>query len=157
MPGPYQRNPDLAATMLGEEQWRWLEQQLQVPAEVRIFASSLQVVADFPGWEGWTNYAMDHQRLVSLIRKHRVNGLVCISGDTHYAEVSRLDTNTPYPLWDITSSGAHRAWPVVPPNALRIGSILAEPNFGMLEIDWSGKHPLVIARVRDIAGKLFRE
>jgi alkaline phosphatase D len=157
VPGPYQRNPDLAATMLGEAQWRWLEQQLQVPAEVRIFASSLQVVADFPGWEGWTNYAMDHQRLVSLIRRHRVNGLVCISGDTHYAEVSRLDANTPYPLWDITSSGLTETWPVVPPNALRVGSILAEPNFGMLEIDWSGKHPLVIARVRDIAGKLFQE
>jgi alkaline phosphatase D len=157
VPGPYQRNPDLAATMLGEEQWRWLEQQLQVPAEVRIFASSLQVVADFPGWEGWTNYAQDHQRLIALVRKHRVNGLVCISGDTHYAEVSRLDTNTPYPLWDITSSGLTETWPVVPPNALRVGSILAEPNFGMLEIDWSGRHPLVVARIRDIAGKLFQE
>ncbi len=157
VPGPYQRNPDLAATMLGEEQWRWLEQQLQVPAEVRILASSLQVVADFPGWEGWTNYAQDHQRLITLVRKHRVNGLVCISGDTHYAEVSRLETNVPYPLWDITSSGLTETWPVVPPNALRVGNILAEPNFGMLEIDWSGRHPLVVARIRDIAGKLFQE
>lgn len=157
VPGPYQRNPDLAATMLGENQWRWLEAQLQVPAEVRILASSLQVVADFPGWEGWTNYAQDHQRLLALVRRHRANGLVCISGDTHYAEVSRLDTNTPYPLWDFTSSGLTETWPVVPPNALRIGSILPEPNFGMLEIDWSGTHPLVHARIRDIAGKVTLE
>jgi alkaline phosphatase D len=157
VPGPYERNPDLKATMLGENQWRWLETQLQVPAEVRILASSLQVVADFAGWEGWINYAQDHQRLMSLVRKHRVNGLVAISGDTHYAEVSRLDTNVAYPLWDITSSGLTETWPVTPPNALRLGEILAEPNFGMLEIDWSGRHPLVVARIHDIAGKRFVE
>ncbi|MET0658009.1 MAG: hypothetical protein ABW110_07615 [Steroidobacteraceae bacterium] len=66
VPGPYERNPDLKATMLGERQWQWLEQQLQVPADLRIFGSSLQVLADFPGWEGWTNYAHDHQRLIHL-------------------------------------------------------------------------------------------
>jgi alkaline phosphatase D len=157
VPGPYERIPDRDATMLGEPQWRWLEAQLQVPAEVRILASSLQVVADFAGWEGWINYAHDHQRLVSLIRRHRANGLVCISGDTHYAELSRLDANAAYPLWDITSSGLTEVWPVLPPNALRTGDVLREPNFGMLEIDWSARHPLVIARVRDIAGKVSLE
>jgi alkaline phosphatase D len=153
VPGPYDRNPDLAATMLGENQWRWLEAQLQVPAEVRILCSSLQVLADFAGWEGWINYAVDHQRLLELLRRHRANGMICISGDTHYAELSRLDVNAPYPIWDITSSGLTEVWPVLPPNALRVGEVFREPNFGTLEIDWSGRRPLVIARVHDIAGK----
>jgi alkaline phosphatase D len=157
VPGPYERMPDRDASMLGERQWQWLEAQLQVPAELRIFASSLQVAADFPGWEAWINYAQDHQRLLSLLRRHRANGLVCISGDTHYAEVSRLEANAPYPLWDITSSGLTEVWPVTPPNALRVGEVLHEPNFGTLDIDWSGRHPLVVARIRDIAGKLFLE
>ena len=64
VPGPYARSPDPAATMLGERQWSWLEKQFEVPAELRIVASSLQVLADFPGWEGWINYARDHQRLI---------------------------------------------------------------------------------------------
>lgn len=157
VPGPYDRNPDRDATMLGERQWRWLEQQLQVPAELRILASSLQVIADFPGWEAWINYAQDHQRLVSLLRQHRTNALICISGDTHYAEVSRLDGNVPYPLWDITASGLTETWPVTPPNALRVGEVLREPNFGMLQIDWSGPRPVVLARIHDITGKLFLE
>lgn len=55
VPGPYERNPLPAATMLGEPQWRWLEEQLAQPADLRILASSLQVVADFPGWEAWIN------------------------------------------------------------------------------------------------------
>jgi alkaline phosphatase D len=51
MPGPYVRNPDHAATMLGERQWAWLERQFEVPAEVRLFGSSVQVLADATGWE----------------------------------------------------------------------------------------------------------
>ncbi len=63
VPGPYARNPDAKATMLGERQWQWLERQLEAPADVRLIGSSLQVLADFPGWEGWSLFARDQQRL----------------------------------------------------------------------------------------------
>ncbi|MCU0976184.1 MAG: alkaline phosphatase family protein [Steroidobacteraceae bacterium] len=150
--GPYERNPEPAATMLGENQWRWLEDQLSVPAEVRLLCSSLQVVADFPGWEAWINYAHDHQRLIDAIRRQRANGLICISGDTHYAELSRLDVNVPYPLWDLTSSGLTEVWPVLPPNALRVGEAYRDVNFGWIEIDWTERVPSVRLQVRDISG-----
>jgi alkaline phosphatase D len=153
VPGPYERNPDPAASMLGEAQWRWLEARLGEPADLRILASSLQVVADFPGWEAWINYAEDHQRLLQAIRARRANGLVCISGDTHYAEISRLDTNAPYPLWDITASGLTEVWPVTPPNSRRIGSVLREQNFGLLTIDWEAARPTVLAQAMDVTGK----
>jgi alkaline phosphatase D len=152
--GPYERNPEPAATMLGERQWRWLEAQLAVPAEVRILCSSLQVIADFPGWEAWINYANDHQRLVQAIRRQRANGLFCISGDTHYAELSRLDVNVPYPLWDLTSSGLTEVWPVLPPNALRVGEAYRDVNFGWIEIDWSPPAPMVRLQVRDVDGRV---
>jgi alkaline phosphatase D len=153
VPGPYERNPDSAASMLGEAQWRWLEAQLGEPADLRIFASSLQVVADFPGWEAWINYAEDHQRLLQTIRKQRADGLLCISGDTHYAEISRLDTNVPYPLWDITSSGLTEVWPVTPPNSRRRGGVLREANFGLLTIDWDSVRASVLAQAIDVTGK----
>ncbi len=137
VPGPYARNPELKASMLGEVQWRWLEEQLRLPADIRILASSLQVVADFPGWEAWINYAQDHQRLIETIRKTKANGLICLSGDTHYGEVSRLDANVPYPLWDFTSSGLTEVWPVLPPNALRIGEAYRARNFGLIDIFWN--------------------
>lgn len=152
VPGPYARENDHGASMLGETQWRWLEAQLRVPAEVRILASSLQVVADFPGWEGWTVYARDHQRLIQAIRDSNARGLFCLSGDTHYGEVSCLDVNVPYPLWDFTSSGLTEVWPVEPPNANRRGPILREQNFGFIEIDWKGKSPRVTVQARDVKG-----
>ena len=156
-PGPYARNPDLQATQLGETQWRWLEAQLATPAEVRLLGSSLQVLADFAGWEGWINFAHDHQRLIETIRAKRANGLVCLSGDTHYGEISRLDVNVPYPLWDITSSGLTEVWPVTPSNALRIGEVYRGQNFGLLTIMWEGATPGLLAQIRDVDGAVRLE
>jgi alkaline phosphatase D len=151
VPGPYERNPDPQATMLGARQWQWLEAQLARPADLRVFASSLQVVADFPGWEAWINYAEDHQRLLQTIRSQRANGFLCLSGDTHYAEFSCLRTNVPYPLWDFTSSGLTETWPVLPPNSRRVGEAWREPNFGLLQLDWSDPAAVrVTAQVRDV-------
>lgn len=153
VPGPYERSAEHGASMLGERQWRWLEQQFEVPARLRIFASSLQVLADFPGWEAWINYSRDHQRLVDLIRRKRAGGVVIISGDTHYGELTLLDVNVPYPLWDLTSSGLTEVWPVVVPNANRVGTILREPNFGLIEMDWQAKPVTVRLKAVDIDGK----
>src|SRR5688572_8840023 len=77
VPGPYARMPEPSATMLGEPQWTWLEAQLREPADLRILGSSLQVLADFAGWEGWVNYARDQQRLFDVIRRTRADRMIC--------------------------------------------------------------------------------
>jgi alkaline phosphatase D len=83
--------------------------------------------------------------------------VIFISGDTHYAELSHYDLNVPYPLWDLTSSGLTEVWPVVPPNANRVGQVLREPNFGWIEIDWSGRDPRIVLQALDIDGKVRME
>jgi alkaline phosphatase D len=156
VPGPYARSPDPRATMLGERQWSWLEKQLEVPADLRIIASSLQVLADFPGWEAWINYAHDHQRLIEVIRHKQASGVVFISGDTHYAELSKLDVNVPYTFWDLTSSGLTEVWPVDVPNANRVGKHLRETNFGLIEVDWvAGK--LLLKAIRQSGQAAIRQ
>jgi alkaline phosphatase D len=137
--GPYLVNPDPRATMLGARQWEWLEAELAKPADLRIFASSTQVLADRPGHEAWVNFQADHQRLLDLIRFGRVEHLVMISGDTHYAELSRLAAGMAYPLYDLTSSGLTEVWPMFGPNANRIAQAPLAPNFGRLTIDWKAR------------------
>ena len=153
VPGPYARNPDHAATMLGERQWQWLERQFEVPAELRLFASSLPVLADFPGWEAWVNFARDRDRLIDLIRRKNAKGVVFLSGDTHYAEMSKQDVNVPYTLWDLTSSGITEVWPVTLPNANRVGEVLREVNFGVIDIDWQGPRTRLTLSIHDVVGK----
>lgn len=150
VPGPYARDPDPAAGMLGERQWAWLEQQLREPAELRLIGSSLQVLADFPGWEAWVNYARDQARLFALIRDTGARGVVFLSGDTHYGELTRLDVNVPYPLYDLTSSGLTEEWKVGVPNALRIGTAFNRANFGLVDVDWTAR--TVRLSLRDVQG-----
>ena len=153
MPGPYARNPDPNATMIGERQWQWLERQFEVPADLRLFGSSLQVLADFTGWEAWVNFAHDHQRLIDLIRRKNANAVVFLSGDIHYAELSKLDVNVPYILWDLTSSGLTEEWPVPTPNANRVGDVLPQANFGFIDIDWQGRSTKLKLGIVDATAK----
>ena len=153
VPGPYARNPDPKATMLGERQWQWLERQFEVPAELRLFASSLQVLADFTGWESWVAFERERERLFDLIRRTKANGVVFLSGDIHYAELSKLDVNVPYTFWDVTSSGLTEEWAVPTPNANRASEVLAQANFGYIDIDWQGASTRLALGIVDAAGK----
>ncbi len=153
LPGPYMRNPDPKATMLGERQWQWLERQLEVPAELRLFGSSVQVLADFTGWESWANFAHDRDRLFDSIRRARANGVLFLSGDIHYAELSRQDHNVPYTLWDLTSSGLTEEWRVPTPNANRASEVVADANFGFIDVDWQGPATQLSIGIVDATGK----
>jgi alkaline phosphatase D len=61
--------------------------------------------------------------------------------------------NVPYPLWDLTSSGLTEVWHVTPPNDLRVGEVLREENFGVIEIDWRENGALLSLQVRDARGR----
>ncbi|MEM9185699.1 MAG: alkaline phosphatase D family protein [Planctomycetota bacterium] len=139
--GPYKpKTLEDRSTLLGDEQWAWLGEQLRKPADVRIVASSIQVVAGEHGWEGCCNFPAEQQRLYDLIGKTGAGGVVFISGDRHLIEMSkRSDASTPYPMWDFTSSGFNwEPGEVNEANRYRQGPVLRQPNFGVIRIDWSG-------------------
>jgi alkaline phosphatase D len=151
MPGWYLPNPDPKASLLGEAQWDWLDKQLAEPADVRIIGSSVQFAAEGTGWEGWANFPLERQRLVALIKKRHAEGVVFISGDMHYADISRWDAPGSYPLWDITSSGLTEVWDIPTPNSRRVSSVLVEQNFGTLDLDWAAAS-LTLA-IHDLKGQ----
>lgn len=135
MTGWYRPDPRPEATLLGEAQWQWLEAQLRVPADVRLIGSSVQFAADGSGWEGWANFPRERARLVDLLRRTRAEGVVFLSGDMHYAELSSVDVEGGYPLWDATSSGLTEVWDIPTPNRNRRSAVMAELNFGLLDIE----------------------
>ena len=152
--GPYGRQLDPRATMLGHAQWKWLEEQLLRPAKVRIIASSIQVIADGHRWEKWGNLPLERQRLFELIRRTKANGVVLISGDRHSAEISGLDLGDGMWLFDVTSSSLNMPskWHTER-NVHRRGTKYVDENFGMIEIDWEAADPVLRLQVRDIEGK----
>lgn len=157
--GPYHaKHQSGDGTVLGEAQWKWLESALRTPADVRIIATSIQFVADQHGWEKWANFPHERDRLIDLIDQTGANGVVFISGDRHTAELSRLDRDGGYPLYDITSSSLNAPLSERPEaNRHRIGDLIFQPNFGLIEIDWRSDDPLITMQVRGVDGNVRAE
>ena len=131
-------NPDV--TLLGKDQWLWLEKQLRVPAEIRLLVSSTQVVADKKGMDEWGNYPLERQRLFDLIARKNVKNLIILSGNVHYSEISKVN-NDKHELVDFTSSGlthTNKAYAKVK-NPYRVANVYDDINFGIVEIDWDAK------------------
>ncbi|MFM8250752.1 MAG: alkaline phosphatase D family protein [Planctomycetota bacterium] len=165
--GTYRPNPDPAATILGEAQWKWLAEQLQQPTEVRIIGSSIQLIADEHGSETWGNFPLQRRRMLQLIRDTKANGVIILSGDRHLAEIAKLDKHhadyVGYPLFDVTSSslnvpsgnltksGVRFANQI---NSYRVGLTYFDTNFGIVDIDWEPSDPLIRLQVRDEVGDI---
>ena len=153
--GPYIPHTDEKAALLGEAQWAWLAEQLQQPADVRVIASSIQVVSREHGWEAWGNFPNEHKRLYKLIDTTGAEGVVFISGDRHLTEISRDVTDgVPYPIWDFTSSGMNEGGDsrVNEPNTHRVSDVRRVANFGVITIDWEADAPTLTYETRGKSG-----
>ncbi len=146
----YHPDPDPDKTLLGETQWQWLAEQLRKPADVRIIASSIQFSHQHNGWESWTNLPSELVKMTEVIRETRAGGVMFISGDVHWGEVSKLPVRGLYPLYDVTSSGLTETWPTVEENQNRIGEVVRENNFGMIEVDWKLADPEIHLQLFDL-------
>lgn len=155
---------DPSRTMLGTEQWDWLEAQLRRPAELRLIVSSIQVLPVDHRFEKWFNLPHERERLFDLVRRTGAGRVVLLSGDRHFAELSRLDktvANLPYPLYEVTSSGMTRPWTRGPEekNRFRLRETTSGLpagfggfNFGLIKIQWSGPEAGLTVRVLDETG-----
>jgi PhoD-like phosphatase len=132
--GPYVPNNDLNATVLGQSQWNWLQNQLSIGGEekyndnkdsdsikrntssniLRIIVSSIQVVSSGHCWDCWNMVPHERQRLLDLLlsssTKHNNDSqirTVILSGDRHCGGVYLYDNeskNTSNNCWDQMSS-----------------------------------------------------
>ncbi len=156
--GPYMSDPDPAKTMLGEEQWMWLEARLREPAEVRLIVSSIQVVSWEHRFETWGNLPAQRQALFELIGRTDARGVVFLSGDRHLSELSvSREPGTAYPMYDFTSSGLNQGRQRVrEPNQYRVGGdeqVFRQTNFGLITIDWAVEPVEIQLQIIDAQGE----
>ncbi|MFT4680262.1 MAG: alkaline phosphatase D [Flavobacteriales bacterium] len=148
----YRPHTDSTVDFLGDEQWAWLETVLREPAELRVVCSSNQFGISYNGFEAWANFPAERRRFAELIKSTQANGVVFISGDVHYSEVSKFQHEGCYPLYDVTSSGITQTWHNVEENTNRVGEAYESNNFGVIEIDWEQSEPTIFISIRDVNG-----
>ncbi len=154
----YLPNVEPGATLLGEAQWAWLEGELNKPARLRLLVSSIQLASDEAPKEKWANFPKEEERLFALLRKTNATGVVVLSGDAHFAELSVLPNAIGYPLFDFTASGFNVGevnWYPPQPNRNRVAIMSTGSNFGMLEIDWKAPEPQIGFFIYHASGDLY--
>lgn len=162
-------NDDL--DILGDEQWLWLENELKGnQAEFIVIASGSQILPDdrlVP--DSWSTKSRD--KLVGLIKKYKVGGVVLLSGDVMYAEMMKhpCKERVGFELHEFTSSGltqsilkkaliANMFLGVAYPHTWNTGSkdMYFEKNFGVLNFEF-GENKGVRFQARNEQGIIVLE
>jgi alkaline phosphatase D len=144
---------DKKTTLLGEEQWDWLEKQLRKPADVRIVVSSIQFVAEEHGFEKWANFPHEKERFLNLLRKTGAKNLFIVSGDRHMGVIAKQEVKGWGTLYDVTASGINRTSDLTENDKSYVGMPIKVENFGLAQIDWSKKK--IELQLRDSANKVM--
>ena len=154
----YQLSP--LESMLGSEQWEWLDKQLKQPATFRIIVSSIQVIPIEYCGEKWSNFPLERNKLFDLIAKNNAEGVIFLSGDRHLAEVSMMiHESIDYPLYEFTSSGLNTVMQRrnkknkyrISPNNYRVN------NFGLISFDWEKPSPTLTVELLNAFGEKLYE
>jgi alkaline phosphatase D len=139
------RGPRLAgdkpnAPVLGDQQWRWLEDQLARPAEIKFIVSTIPVIPARQDGESWNNYPVERQRLFDLIKKLKPKNLAIVSGGARQGSISKTNLKDWGPLYDITTGPMNDPGdrPLEADERFAGPSTIAE-NFGVAQIDWSNR------------------
>ncbi len=136
--GPYTPHaPERKVPFLGEQQWRWLEREIQRPAELRLVVSSVQFLSDEHGYECWGNFPFERSRLLALLATSPQVPTLLLSGDRHHGEVSVARDLGRSIITEVTSSSLNL--PRIPspePNRYRTAGPFFEANVGTIEISW---------------------
>jgi len=126
---------------------------------VRFIASSTQIVPDEKGMDEWGNYPLERKKLFELIQAPGIAGVVLLSGNAHFAELSRWDGGAS-PIFELTSSGLTHVNEAYArhPNRYRVGEPYADLNFGLVEIDWHAEAgPAATLQIRSLDGAVVLE
>ena len=143
--------------MLGAAQWTWLENQLQQPADIRLIASSIQVMPTVHGWEAWSAMPDERQHLFDLIARTQATGVVFLSGDRHSAYIYEEEGVLPYTANELTSSSLNVSFATElnEMDSRQIDRAFPPENYGSVEIDWNAR--AITLKVHDNAGATVRE
>lgn len=130
-------------SILGKEQWTWLENELtNSKADFNIIVSSIQFLSNEHGFETWGNFPHEVDKLEEIIVSTKAKGVVILSGDRHISEFSRKSLNgVSYPLIDFTSSGLTHAYKGFSgeSNPFRVGKVIFTESFGLLKFNMKAK------------------
>ncbi len=146
-------------SILGNEQLEWLIDNLVTSAAAfKVIVIGGQVLNSEAVYENYANYADEKNRVLKEIIDNKIKGVMFISGDRHFTELSMVPRENTYPLYDWTvsplTSGSASANVANEKNKYRVeGSLITQNNFGTLSFSGSKADRQMKLTIFDVAGK----
>lgn len=136
----YKANNYGEGTILGEEQWNWLERELEeADSDFTVILSSIQFLSREHGFETWGNFPHEIDKMTKVLKDTKAKNVLFISGDRHISEFSKAEIDgLSYPLLDFTSSGLTHYYSFFngEPNQYRSGKVINDLSFGLLKFNF---------------------
>ncbi|HLZ17907.1 MAG TPA: alkaline phosphatase D family protein [Cyclobacteriaceae bacterium] len=156
----YRYETNLTGDILGEAQWKWLQEELKnSDAALNIVNSSIQVISEEHRFEKWANFPTARRRFFDVLAASEKK-ILLISGDRHISEFSKISLpGMKDPLYEFLSSGLTHTWPEpwVEPNKYRIGDHVVKKSFGTISVAWGKKEFVTVLRIRGKDTQVFQE
>ena len=124
----YVVNDKPEATVLGNDQWKWLKEELKKPHDILILATSIQLLATEHRFEKWSNFPNERAKILSLLNQLNSTVLV-ISGDRHRGGIYKSGK-----IVELTASALNKGIPPIPEtDTLLQGKTHTVNNYGIVE------------------------
>ncbi len=127
--GSYQKNNDESSTILGKEQWTWLEKELNSNFDYLFIFSSIQIIPEDHGFEKWSNFPNDRTKLLKILEKYK-DRTILFSGDRHRSGIYKRNG-----IIEITSSSMNKPGSsFFETDKYLIGKTYPQENYSVLKI-----------------------
>ncbi len=142
---------------LGRRQIEWLIDALRASrAPFRFVVVGGQVINSSVTFENYATYAEERAFLLQRITEERIPGVIFLSGDKHWTELSMMPREGTYPLYDLTVSsltaGTSNGWTNETNHHRVDGTVLQAHNFGLLDVTGPRTDRVLTISIRDKDG-----
>ena len=144
--GGYISNTNDDATILGKNQWLWLENELNTEFDFLIIFSSIQIIPMDHPYEKWSNFPNERSKLLDVLNKFR-DKTILFSGDRHRSGIYKKDG-----IFEITASSLNKPGSLFnETDKFLIGETYPEANYALFEI--SGNQ--IEVQIKNINGEIL--
>ncbi len=125
----YIENIEPDATILGNAQWTWLENELKSDFDFLFIFSSIQIIAKDHRFEKWSNFPNERAKLFKLLEQFN-DKTILFSGDRHRAGIYGKNG-----IIEVTSSSMNKPGSsFTETDSYLIGKTYPQENYGVLEV-----------------------
>lgn len=145
-------------TMLGTTQFEWLIDALIFSkSSFKIIVIGGQVINEFQDSENYGHYPEEKEKLLKEIATNKIKGVLFLTGDRHFAEMSMMPRENTYPIYDWTVSpltaGIVSNKVLNEENKYKVkGSAFIQNNFGIISFSGNAANRQMKLTLFDING-----